>query len=92
MKTQMKRAFVGAAAAAVAAGAFAGTAASDQTPTSPSWGIARLDCKGINGCKGHSACKGAANGCKGQNACKGQGWMPATSQLDCLTQGGSTAN
>lgn len=44
-------------------------------------------CMGANACKGHGACKSAANSCKGQNACKGQGFTEATAK-DCKVVGG----
>ncbi len=44
-------------------------------------------CMGANACKGHGACKSAANSCKGQNACKGQGFTEATAK-DCKVAGG----
>jgi hypothetical protein len=42
----------------------------------------KVQCMGVNSCKGHSACKSAKNECKGQNACKGQGFMEM-SQTEC---------
>lgn len=39
-------------------------------------------CVGANACKGHSACKTAANECKGMNACKGQGFLAMT-KVEC---------
>ena len=44
-------------------------------------------CVGANACKGHGACKSAANSCKGQNACKGHGFK-AMKAGECLTKGG----
>ena len=44
-------------------------------------------CMGANACKGHGACKSAANACKSQNACKGQGFTE-TSAKDCQVAGG----
>ena len=38
--------------------------------------------RGVNSCKGHSACKTAYNSCKGQNSCKGKGFMEMT-QAKC---------
>jgi hypothetical protein len=43
---------------------------------------AKLQCDGVNACKGTSACGTANNSCAGQNACKGQGWLLLT-QADC---------
>lgn len=39
---------------------------------------AKVQCMGVNACKGQSACQTAHNGCKGQNACKGQGFKEMT--------------
>lgn len=39
---------------------------------------AKVQCEGVNACKGQSACKTATNGCKGQNSCKGQGFLELT--------------
>ena len=36
---------------------------------------AKIQCAGVNACKGQSACKSANNACKGQNSCKGQGFL-----------------
>jgi hypothetical protein len=43
---------------------------------------AKIQCHGVNGCKGQSACKTAENSCKGQNTCKGHGFLELT-QKDC---------
>lgn len=43
---------------------------------------AKVQCTGVNSCKGQSACKSASNACKGQNSCKGQGFVELT-QKDC---------
>ena len=43
---------------------------------------AQVQCTGVNGCKGQSACKTASNACKGQNACKGHGFL-MMSDKDC---------
>lgn len=39
---------------------------------------AKIQCEGVNACKGQSACKTANNACKGQNACKGHGFLEMT--------------
>lgn len=41
-------------------------------------GEAKVECHGVNACKGQSACKSASNACKGQNSCKGQGFLELT--------------
>jgi hypothetical protein len=49
----------------------------------------KVQCQGVNSCKGKSACHGAANACAGQNACKGKGWIQTT-EKDCKAKGGKT--
>jgi hypothetical protein len=39
---------------------------------------AKVQCTGVNSCKGQSACKSANNSCKGMNSCKGQGFLELT--------------
>jgi uncharacterized membrane protein len=39
---------------------------------------AKVECMGVNSCKGQSACKSANNACKGMNSCKGQGFLELT--------------
>lgn len=43
---------------------------------------AKVQCMGVNSCKGQSACKTAQSSCKGQNSCKGQGFSEMT-QKEC---------
>ncbi|KAJ8135179.1 hypothetical protein OY671_011608 [Metschnikowia pulcherrima] len=38
----------------------------------------KVECHGVNACKGQSACKSAHNACAGQNGCKGQGFSELT--------------
>ncbi len=49
---------------------------------------AKVQCMGVNSCKGTSACATANSSCKGQNACKGQGFLELT-QAECDEQGGT---
>ena len=49
---------------------------------------AKVECMGVNSCKGTSACATANSSCKGQNACKGQGWVELT-KAECEAQGGT---
>ena len=49
----------------------------------------KVQCFGVNSCKGKSACKTAKNSCKGENACKGQGFMMKTAKK-CKKAGGTT--
>ncbi len=41
---------------------------------------AKIQCTGVNACKGQSACKSANNACKGQNSCKGKGFLEMTQE------------
>jgi hypothetical protein len=67
----------GAALATVAAVLFAALPVSTLSAAE-----AKVQCEGVNACKGQSACKTATNECKGQNACKGQGFAELT-QKEC---------
>ena len=49
--------------------------------------MAKVQCSGINSCKGASSCQTATSGCKGLNSCKGKGWIPET-KANCLSKGG----
>ena len=48
---------------------------------------AKVQCAGVNSCKGKSECSSAKNSCKGQNACKGEGWKSMT-EKQCVEKGG----
>jgi len=61
--------------AATAAALLFGTALSGSTFASDG---AKIQCTGVNACKGQSACKSANNACKGQNSCKGKGFLELT--------------
>lgn len=50
----------------------------------------KVNCAGVNECKGKGGCKSATNECKGKNACKGKGWM-SMSEKDCTAKGGTVA-
>ncbi len=83
-KRNAMKAVTGAALAVAAAGLFlSGTAAVVAADTKE----AKVQCAGVNACKGKSECSSAKNGCSGQNACKGQGWM-SMSEKQCLEKGG----
>lgn len=82
----MKMTFVsgtGIAAAAITL-ALTGTALAP----SAAYAAGKVQCMGINSCKGHGACKTAANACKGQNSCKGQGFLFERSKHACMKMGG----
>ena len=73
--TKTKR-LTGAAIAAAAAGLFAmGHAAPALADDA-----GKIQCEGVNSCKGKGDCKGAKNSCKGENSCKGQGFKAMTKE------------
>ena len=73
----MTKTLSGAAIASAAALLF-----SVATISTASADEAKVQCTGVNSCKGQSSCKSAKNACKGQNSCKGQGFLEL-SQKDC---------
>ncbi|HEX9450009.1 MAG TPA: hypothetical protein VF934_01205 [Burkholderiales bacterium] len=83
-KRNVVKAFSGAAIAAAAASLFlSGTVVVSPANAEE----AKVQCAGVNACKGKSECSSAKNGCSGKNACKGQGWM-SMSEKQCLAKGG----
>lgn len=72
--------------AAQASGAAIATAAallfSTLSVSTASAAEAKVQCMGVNSCKGQSACKTANSSCKGMNSCKGQGFLEMT-QKEC---------
>ena len=83
-KRSTQRVVTGAALAAAAASLFlSGTVGVSSANAEE----AKVQCAGVNSCKGKSECSSAKNGCSGQNACKGQGWMSMTDK-QCLAKGG----
>ncbi|MBI3571872.1 MAG: hypothetical protein HY082_12370 [Gammaproteobacteria bacterium] len=73
----------GIALATAAAGLFA-------TATVPAFAAkheGKVNCMGVNGCKGKGDCATASNACKGQNGCKGKGMMEMSAK-DCKAKGG----
>jgi len=83
-KRNAMKALSGAALAITAAGLFlGGTAAAVAADTKE----AKVQCAGVNACKGKSDCATATSACHGQNACKGQGWVKMT-EKQCLEKGG----
>jgi len=83
-KRSTMRVVSGAALAAAAAGLFlagtVGVTAAEKTEV-------KVQCTGVNACKGKSECATATSACHGQNACKGQGWLKMT-EKQCLEKGG----
>ena len=74
----------GSVIAALAAGLFA-TAAPIAASAADS---DKVQCQGVNACKGQSACHTASSGCAGQNSCKGKGWLVLT-EKECKAKGGT---
>ncbi|MEI2806733.1 MAG: hypothetical protein V9G18_12575 [Albidovulum sp.] len=68
---------IGKSGAAVAAAAFA-LAISGLAPAPAHADDAKVQCIGVNSCKGQSECKTANSSCKGLNSCKGQGFLSMT--------------
>ena len=76
--------FSGAAIAAAAASLFlSGTVIVSSANAEE----AKVQCAGVNACKGKSECSSAKHSCSGKNACKGQGWM-SMSEKQCVAKGG----
>ncbi|WP_075996861.1 BufA2 family periplasmic bufferin-type metallophore [Salaquimonas pukyongi] len=81
---------VGKSGSAIAAAAFALAVAGSgiAVPSGAhAQGEAKIQCTGVNVCKGHSDCKTATSNCKGLNDCKGQGFVSLT-QFECEKVGG----
>lgn len=85
--TTMSSSLAGAAALfALSAAAFA------AAPPAGSSGVAvaasdKVNCYGVNSCKGLAECKTSQNSCKGLASCKGLGFM-GMAAAQCLTKGG----
>ncbi|HZP92859.1 MAG TPA: hypothetical protein VFB20_08265 [Burkholderiales bacterium] len=86
-KARPLRVLSGAALAVAAAQLFL-TVASEAPAAEKS--EAKVQCAGVNACKGKSECATASNSCHGQNACKGQGWV-SLSEEQCIDKGGTAA-
>lgn len=76
----MKASLKGIALATAVAGLFTVTTVSTAYAAGHH---AKVKCDNSTSCKGHGACKTAANSCKGQNACKGQGFTMRKSEATC---------
>ncbi|MCK5918359.1 MAG: hypothetical protein KAG34_08030 [Cocleimonas sp.] len=79
-------------ASAAAALLLTGCSATGYTPTKAAGkahkvSMGKVECSGINACKGASSCQTASSACKGLNSCKGKGWIPET-KANCLSKGG----
>jgi len=83
-RRNMAVAFSGTAIALAAAGLFASGAAIGPASAADD---TKVQCIGVNACKGKSECATEKNACATQNACKGQGWTTLT-EKECRTRGG----
>jgi hypothetical protein len=72
----------GAALALAAAGLFASLSSPVMADE------AKVQCFGVNGCKGQNDCKTAKNSCKGHGECKGMGFKEM-SMAACTEAGGT---
>ena len=75
-------------ALAAAAFALAVTGAGIAAPSAAKAEEGKVQCMGVNSCKGHSDCKTASSSCKGLNNCKGQGFLELT-KAECDEKGGT---
>lgn len=82
------RKVTGFAVATAAAGLFATAAVNSVHAAAHAKEGGKVQCLGINACKGQGACATASNACKGQNACKGKG-MVEVSAKECEAKGGT---
>ena len=64
-----------------------GKPASGSASAAPVEQFAKVECHGVNACKGKSECMTPANECAGQNACKGKGFVKTT-PAECQARGG----
>lgn len=69
-----------------------GTVAPVEQPADvPAEKVSKVDCSGVNECKGQGTCKQETHGCGGQNACKGQGVL-TMAEDECKQKGGTVAS
>jgi len=47
----------------------------------------KIQCSGVNTCRGQSDCSTANNECKGHNSCMGESWLYMTEE-ECRAEGG----
>jgi hypothetical protein len=75
---------------AIVAATVAGLFAAGAPAVVHAKGGGKVNCMGVNDCKGKGGCKSATNDCKGKNECKGKGMMKM-SEKDCTAKGGTAA-
>ena len=66
------------------------TKAAPAAPDDPAEKTSKVDCAGVNACKGQGTCHTDKHACAGQNACKGQGVLAMT-EAECTAKGGTVA-
>lgn len=54
----------------------------------PAEKVSKVDCTGVNACKGQGTCKQEGHGCGGMNECKGKGVLTMTEE-ECKAKGGT---
>ena len=62
--------------------------ATGPAATPPAEKMSKVDCGGVNECKGQGTCRQETHGCGGQNECKGKGVLAMTED-DCKAKGGT---
>jgi hypothetical protein len=77
----------GLALATAAAGLFAAAGSGNAYAGTES----KIQCAGVNACRGQSECATINNECQGHNDCKGEGWLYTTAD-ECRAKGGRIEN
>lgn len=89
MKSLRSGTMIALAAASLFAAACSNKTSEKRTNGAAGEQAAKVHCQGVNECKGHGACKSAANACAGQNGCKGKGFVEVATDDECKTRGGT---
>ncbi|MBX7113544.1 MAG: hypothetical protein K1X64_04350 [Myxococcaceae bacterium] len=85
MNKSMKGLVIASAVASLfATQAFAGDKAPQKDAKDAA---AKVNCGGVNECKGKGECGGPGHDCAGHNECKGKGWV-SLSEKECKAKGG----
>ena len=82
---------LGKSGAAIAISAFALVATGVALTQVSTAAEGKVQCIGVNACKGHSECQTANSGCTGMNACKGKGWISKT-KAECQALEGTVGD
>lgn len=83
MATKMSRSSLLLASAVVGMMAFAGTPGSVSADDA-----GKVNCYGVNKCKGSGACGGKGHSCAGENSCKGHGYLKIDKDTCLKIEGG----